>query len=241
MDKRKGVIAIVDTETADKFARKTNKPEPWNSVVYDLGYIICDKDGNELCRRSLAISDTFARHDVMNSAYYANKLPQYYAGIKMDDSGEWKMVSALEAFRLMRSDFRRHGVSTLAAYNVNFDIAALNSTIRTYSNGFKSFWFPYNMRVVDIWDYADCITGTKRYCKWAAEHQFFTASGNPQTSAEKVYAYLTDCSDYVERHTALSDCEIEKAIYFAAKRKHTRKSKTIGRGWVAASKMHKDM
>ena len=37
---------VVDTETTDKVARKTDQPEPWNSLVYDLGYIIADNSGN---------------------------------------------------------------------------------------------------------------------------------------------------------------------------------------------------
>ena len=33
---------ILDTETCDKHARKTSKPEPWNSLVYDLGFVVVD-------------------------------------------------------------------------------------------------------------------------------------------------------------------------------------------------------
>ena len=234
-------FAVVDTETTDKFARKTDKPEPWNSLVYDLGYIICDNKGNEIVRRSFVIAETFNAPHLMNSAYYADKLPQYRDGIRMSEGGEWVMVPASTAYFTMREDFKKHNVKTVWAFNCNFDIAALNSTIRTYSNGFVSFFMPYGVRVRDIWDYADCITGTKRYCKWAASHGFFTATGNPQTSAEKVYAYLIGKDDYTERHTALSDCEIELAILIAAKRKHTKKTQTRGRGWVAASKIHKNI
>ena len=43
-----------------------------------------------------------------------------------------------------------------------------------------------------------------------------------KTTAETVYAYLMRDKDYTEAHHALEDCEIERNIYFAA-RKYRRK------------------
>ena len=40
---------VLDTETTDKVGRKTDQPEPYNSLVYDLGYVVVDgKTGAEL-------------------------------------------------------------------------------------------------------------------------------------------------------------------------------------------------
>ena len=222
---------VIDTETTDKAGRKTAQPEPWNSLVYDLGYIIADSDGNVVVEQSFVLTDTFFNNALMNSAYYADKRPQYLMDASGDESGCWRYVSTLDAFRTMREDIKRYKVRNVWAYNCKFDIAALNSTVRTYSNGFASFWFPYGVRVRDIWDYASCITKTKRYVKWAASHDMFTTSGNPKTSAETVYAYLENNAGYIESHTALDDCYTELTILNAARKRHAKTRHSMGQGW----------
>ena len=222
---------VVDTETTDKVARKTDQPEPWNSLVYDLGYIIADNSGNVVVKRSFVLTETFFNISLMQSAYYADKRPRYLNDASGNDSSAWRYVSTLAAYQTMRDDIKRYKVRNVWAYNCKFDIAALNSTVRTYSNGFTNFWFPYGVRVRDIWDYASCITSTKRYVKWAAAHSMFTASGNPKTSAECVFAYLTNNPTYIESHTALDDCLTELTILQAARKRHKKTRHSMGQGW----------
>lgn len=102
------------------------------------------------------------------------------------------MVSALDLWRVVKDTIKRYNVRKVWAYNCSFDLQALNSTIRHYSNGFTPYFMPYKVKFCDIWDYASCITATKDYIKFCGKHGFFTPSGNPKTSAETVYAYLTD-------------------------------------------------
>lgn len=232
---------VLDTETAPLFGRKTDQPEPWNSLVYDLGYIICDAQGDTLLERSFVIADTFHDLRVMNSAYYADKRALYLEGTALDDSGEWREVSALEAWRTMRQDMKEHEVKTVWAYNCKFDSAALDATIRHYSNGFCAFWMPYKTRVRDIWDYASCITSTKRFVEWTVAAGRLTASGNPSTSAETVYAYLNGMSSFTELHTALEDCYIELEILQSAKRRHAKTRHSKGQGWRDAAAKKREL
>ena len=233
---------IIDTETCDKHARKTSKPEPWNALVYDLGFVVVDSKTFEVVDKgSYIVAETFNNPVLMNSAYYADKLPQYNAGIRLDDGGEWQMVCALDLWRTVKDTIKRYGIRKVWAYNCDFDNKALNSTIRTYSNGFVPYFMPYKVKFCDIWDYASCITATKGYIKFCGEHGFFTASGNPKTSAETVYAYLTSSPDYIERHTAYEDALIESYILQCAKAKHTKKRSTVGRGWVDCANLYKNM
>lgn len=223
---------ILDTETCDKYARKTSAPEPENSLVYDYGFVVVDSKTFDIVdSASFVISETFNSSKLMNSAYYANKLPQYYNGIKLDNSGEWQMVDCLTAYNRTREVIKKYDIRKVWAYNCKFDLAALNSTIRTYSNGFAAYWFPYSVKVCDIWDYASCITATKGYLKFVAAHDMFTPKGNPKTSAEAVYAYLTQDSAYVERHTAYEDALIESHILKCARRKHSKTRHSVGQGW----------
>ena len=228
---------MLDTETAPTVNYFDGKAHPETSLVYDLGYTIRDKDNNVLRERSFVIAETFYNSRIMNSAYYANKLPQYAEGIK---SGEWVVLSFAETWRTFKADCKEFDVKTAWAYNCRFDEIALNNTIRTYSAGFVNYFFPYKMRVKDIWDYCSNITRTPSYLKFCDRNGLFTASGNPSTSAESVYKFINNMHDFVEDHTALSDSRIENAILIAARRKKTKtRYNSKGQGWRDSAKANK--
>ena len=64
-------------------------------------------------------------------------------------------------------------------YNSQFDEKALNATCKDVSAGMvKTFT---NLRWRDIWRFAECITGTIRYCEWATAHGYVTETGTPCT------------------------------------------------------------
>ena len=231
---------ILDTETAPTVNHKDNKAHPETSLVYDFGYTIRDCNGCELVGRSFIIAETFTNVRMMNSAYYAEKLPQYHAGMGGTDDSEWRVVSFMEAWQTFKADCKLYDVKTAWAYNAKFDLTALNNTIRTYSNGYVRFFLPYKMKMRDIWDYASNVTATRKYVSWCIEHGYFTASGNPMTGAEVVYRYLTQDVEFIERHTAYSDACIEWAILSAAKRKHSKTRHSMGQGWRDAAKVYRD-
>ena len=233
---------VLDTETTDKVGRKTNQPEPYNALVYDLGFVVVDgKTGVELEAHSYAIADTMLQDRLMRSAYYADKLSAYIAGGTLDTTGKWQVVSFLKAWQSVRDACKRYNIRDIWAYNCSFDELALNATMRTYSNDFRSFFAPHGVRFRDIWDYASCITGTRPYVEWALMHGRTTSSGNPSTSAESVYAYITHNPLYIEEHTALSDARIEAAILAACKRRKKRTRHSRGQGWRDAAKVAKTL
>ncbi len=131
---------ILDTETAPTVGHKDNKAE--TSLVYDFGYTIRDCNGCELVGRSFIIAETFTNVRMMNSAYYAEKLPQYHAGMGGTDDSEWRVVSFMEAWQTFKADCKLYDVKTAWAYNARFDLTALNNTICTYSNGYVRFSSP---------------------------------------------------------------------------------------------------
>lgn len=234
-------ICVIDTETAPLVNHKDNAAHPETALVYDLGYCIYDHNQQELVARSFIISDTFNNPQLMNSAYYADKVPMYRAGASMDNTGAWQVVSFLEAWTTFQSDCKLYDVRTVWAYNINFDKIALNHTLRHYSNGFARFFFPYKIKLRDIWDYASCITGTKTYIEFCTKHDYFTPNGNPQTSAETVYRFITKDKSFIEDHTALSDARIEYTILQAAKKKHAKTRHSSGQGWRDAAAKHKEL
>lgn len=237
---------VLDTETAPTVNHGDDKAHPETSLVYDLGYTIRDHNDNELCRRSFLITDVFYNPAWMNSAYYVEKLPQYRENLadsmeNCDCDLQWYPIDFLSAWKQFKADCALYKVKTAWAYNARFDRTVLNHTIDFMSNGFVRFFFPYKMKVRDVWDYASNITGTKPYVAWCVENGYFTASGNPMTGAEVVYRYLMQDNEFIEQHTGYSDSCIENYILRCAKKRKSKTRHSMGQGYRDASKVYKSL
>ena len=67
MEKKK--FLVLDVETAND----VNCP-----LVYDLGFAVCDKYGKIYEKQSMLIYEIYrGERELMNSCYYANKIPEY--------------------------------------------------------------------------------------------------------------------------------------------------------------------
>ena len=65
---------VIDTETCNSIEQP---------LVYDIGYAICDRFGDIVVERSFVVAETFlGMQDVMASAYFAEKIPQYWEDVK---------------------------------------------------------------------------------------------------------------------------------------------------------------
>lgn len=231
---------VLDTEAAPIV--KTDAVDGRLMRVYDLGFVVMDGNGEIVDERNVAILDTFKRSDVMANAYYADKLPQYF--YKMQTNALPSL--SLKDTRTMVADvIKEYGIKNVWAYNCRFDYQALNATITEYSGGFVKYFFPYSARILDVASVAGkTICATKKYVSWCRDHGFVTAKGNPKTSAEVVYRYITKNAEFVESHTALDDAKIEAAILDKALRyrKTTLKdAKAWGTGWRTAAKIAQSM
>ena len=75
MDRRISYKIVVDCETApcDKTIKGVT---PTNMLVYDVGWVVTDKRGRVYEERSFVNADIFLDEKaLMQSAYYANKIP----------------------------------------------------------------------------------------------------------------------------------------------------------------------
>lgn len=79
IDRRKSYYMVFDTETSNGLD---------DPIVYDIGFVIVDKKGNVYEAKSFVIYETFCKmKDLMQSAYYADKIPNY---IEQIERGERK-------------------------------------------------------------------------------------------------------------------------------------------------------
>jgi hypothetical protein len=233
---------IIDTETTDIAKRMSAQPNPSSMLIYDFGGVVRNtKTGEIVDSFSFIISETFYNINLMNTAYYAKKLPQYHKGVQ---HGEWTSVSFAYAYHYVHGLIEKYNIKTVWAYNASFDVDTLNATIRIYSNGFISQFFNDNIKFKDIWNRVTNITGTKKYVSWCIDNGYLSAKGNPKTSAEIVYRYLVDNHDFIEDHTAESDARIEAFILTCAQ-KNKKKSRVRdglrANGWREASKIAKSL
>lgn len=228
---------VVDTEGVNNVPPKGNNLGS-TALVYDLGIVVADREGNVYDKFSIVNTDVFYDINLMNTAYYADKLPQYHAGV----GDYWEPMSWQGISQLVRSLVMDYKISDVWAYNVAYDQAALNYTTAQASGKWRKFFMPYGIRYRDIWDYAgSTLCATSKYVRWCIEHGFVSKSGNPSTSADTVGKYLRKSMDYREEHTALSDAEDELAILLACFRRKQKAAHSKGQGWKPAAKIAREL
>ena len=204
----RNIILTLDTETADL-----------SGNVYDVGYIIHDRAGNELARFNALVEEIFTQPKIMMGAFYAKKLFSHYA--PMLDRGEIKMQSWQYIIDRLRSDIVEYNVSTIAAYNIGFDMRAMNNTHRSLTDESKVLESP--CKILDIWQFAcEVKLNNRNYKRVAESFGWVSPKGNIKTGAEFAYRFCSGDHGFIEDHTALSDCQIEVEILrqcFATKKK----------------------
>ena len=192
---------VLDTETISVGKR----------LVYDLGYVIADGDGNIIKKKSYVISQVYNNRELFATCYFAKKRPLYEERLK---SGYSKKVGWGNAMRYLANDIKRYGITDVYAYNSDFDTKAL---------AFTSSW--YNVvnplgttEIKDIMDYIEPITKTNEYEEFCRLNGFMTKTKKPrpQQKAETLYRYLTNNANYEEEHTGLEDSKIELEILLTA-------------------------
>ena len=226
INKRKKYIAVVDTETANGFM-ENGKINLFYSLVYDYGYIIRDKAGNILVARSFAIAEIFLDKELMSSAYYAEKIPQYWEEIK---SGKRQLVKFSTMRKIFLADCKKYNVSTVTAHNASFDVRALNNTIRLLTGSNCRYFFP---RKFEIWDTLkmsrDIFGQLKGYRNYCINNNYMTKHKVPQIrcTAEILYKYISGNDDFIEKHKGIDDVLIESEILTYCLKSHKKMRKRL--------------
>lgn len=215
---------VLDTETAP--LPGCVGCDPSNMLVYDIGWIVTDNTGTVYERRSFIVHETFRDEDLMTSAYYADKIPIYNAGLV---AGTWRENTFLSIYRRFSEDCRKYGVKKVWAYNARFDRDVLNTTIAHYSQAFRKVFLPYGCSFYDIMTYAKTtIVSMKKYTRWCNTTGNLNRYNKPSNSAQSVYRFLKKDGAFIEAHTALADCNIELHILQQCKRRKGKQPKPLG-------------
>lgn len=226
MSRKKFIIGL-DTETCNGIM-VNEKLDLTCSLVYDLGWAVTDKKGNVYKTQSFVISEIFiGMKDVMKSAYYAEKIPQYWEDIK---SGKRKLVPFCVARKAFLDDMKEFKTNTVFAHNAGFDLRALNNTYRYITKSKYRYFFKFGTQIWDTLKMArDTICKQKSYISWCENNNYMTKHKKPQAraTAEILHRYLTGNDNFVESHTGLEDVLIEKDILAHCFRQHKKMRKNL--------------
>ena len=231
MSRRKEMYLVIDTETCNT----VEQPLP-----YDIGYAICDRMGNIEIERSFVVAETFLdMKDTMKSAYFAEKIPQYWEDIK---NGIREIKSIYKIRKQVAEDMKTYGVKKVGAYNMGFDKRALNNVMRYTTKSFCRWFFPFGTEFFCIWHLAtQTLLQQKTFFKMAEKNNWFSEKGNLLTNAEVTYNYIKKMSDFKEEHKGLEDVRIEIEIMAHCFRQHKKMNTNINTScWRLVQKAYKE-
>lgn len=194
------VICVFDTET-------TSIEKPF---CYNVGYVLVDTDSRSvLLKRDYVVEQCWHNLPLFSTSYYAEKRPLYIAAMRGRKTVMEKWGNIM---RQMRQDFKEWNVVAAYAYNSPFD-----DGVFTFNNDWYKTINPFdNMPIYDIRGLvSEFISTTQDYKEFCEQHERFTPKGHYSATAETVYQYLTENTDFIEAHTALADSEIEAEILLA--------------------------
>lgn len=232
MSRKKEWYLVIDTETCNTI----EQPFP-----YDIGYAICDRYGNIVIERSFMVAEIFINHkDLMKSAYFAEKIPQYWEDLK---NGKRELKSIFNIRKQIHTDMKNYKVKKVGAYNMGFDKRALNNDIRYCSKSFFRWFFPFGTEYFCIWHMAcQVLLNSTSYVKFALQNGLVSDKDNILTNAECCYQFLTKNLDFKEEHTGLEDVRIEVDILAKCYSTHKKMDKSINSAcWRLPQRKRKEL
>lgn len=226
IDYRRHYVLVLDTETANTLRNEDGSLDMSSVLMYDCGWSIADTKGNVYRERSFVNRDIFLyEKQLMQSAYYAHKIPRYLADLA---EGKRIMSNTYEIRQTMLADIREFHIHEVVAHNARFDTNALNLILRWTTKSKFRYWFPKDIEIWDTMKMArSVILKMPTYTKFCEKHNLFTANGKLSLTAENLYRFIIKDPDFVESHTGLEDVQIEREIMFYCYRQHKKMEKTL--------------
>jgi len=193
---------VVDTET-------TNSLD--DPLCYDVGFAVVDILGNVYESHSFVVADIFLDKDLMQYAYFADKIPQYWEDIK---NGTRELKTFFNIKKAFADCVKRNNVKIVMAHNARFDYRSLNLTQRYLTSSKYRYFFPFG---VEIWDTLkmsrEVLKTNEEYGSFCYDNDYLTKRLCRRYTAEIIYRFLIGDNSFEESHTGLEDVMIEKEIF----------------------------
>jgi hypothetical protein len=183
----------MDTETTMK-----------NGLVFDFAFELFDKRGLTYESGSFLFKDVMS----IEEPFYKEKIANYWV---LASKKYVKPMTVRAVRRIVNNTLRKYTALgfqiIICAYNAQFDVTHMGMTSEELTG--KKFLDPdiKGIKFFDLW-HGWCV-GCPIEFGYSAP---MTPAGNLRTTAETVFRYLTDNPNFVERHVAFFDLQIEKII-----------------------------
>ena len=193
---------VLDTET-------TNSLD--DPLTYDIGFAVIDEKGRVYESYSFVIADIFLDKELMKSAYFADKIPQYWQDIK---DGKRKLAKLLTVKKILAKVMKDNHINIVIAHNARFDYRSLATTQRFLTSSKYRYFLPYGTEVYCTLKMArQALKNNIEYDNFCYNNGYLTKRGCKRYTAEILYRFLTGQNDFIESHTGLEDVLIEKEIF----------------------------
>lgn len=185
-----------------------------NQLPYDLSAVVIDREGAVVDEFAFLVKDVFTDCDLMNSAYYKRKMPEYLDRLA---EGTIQPVTVQEVFANIAEVIDRWNVSDLWAYNVGYDYQAIANLYKKYRRK-RNFPHDKAQAVCDLnprdimLAAVETLCGPQKYYKFCVANGYFSKRNNVNYGAEIVYRFITGNTDFIEEHKGIDDARIESEI-----------------------------
>ena len=193
---------VLDTET-------TNSLD--DPLTYDIGFAVIDEKGKVYESYSFVIAEIFLDKELMKSAYFADKIPQYWQDIK---DGKRKLAKLLTVKKILAKVMKANNTNIVIAHNARFDYRSLATTQRFLTSSKYRYFLPYGTEIYCTLKMAkQALKNNIEYDNFCWINHYLTKRGCKRYTAEIIYRFLTGKNDFIESHTGLEDVLIEKEIF----------------------------
>ena len=193
---------MLDTET-------TNSLD--DPICYDVGFAVVDKEGTIYETHSFVVAEVFLNEELMASAYFIEKVPQYWEDIK---KGTRKLAKFNTIRKVLAETMKKYNTNIVIAHNARFDYRSTAKTQRYLTKSKYRYFLPYGTEVWDTLKMArEVLKNDVDYDNFCYNNNYVTKRGCKRFTAEILYRFFTGDNDFVESHTGLEDVTIEKVIF----------------------------
>lgn len=210
--KKEKYLMFIDTETIGSlFVKESVLP-------FEIGMKIYDTENKKVVKeKSYLVRKFFNNKYIMLSTFSATKYPNYFE--KLENDKRYKTMSVNDISKDIEKTISRYSIKIMVAHNGNFDKTAMERLFEDFGvdNPFE------NIDLLDTMEISKVITFSKDYTKYCIANKdrlnsvkdscFITNSGRVRTTAQAIYCYLSNNSQFEEAHTGLEDIDIEIEIF----------------------------
>ena len=210
--KKERYLMFIDTETIGTLNVKES------ILPFEIGMKIFDLEKLKVVKeRSYLVRKFFNNKYIMLSTFSATKYPNYFE--KLQNDKRYKTMSVNDISKDIEKNAQRYNIKIMVAHNGNFDKTAMTRLFEDFGvdNPFE------NIDLLDTQEISKVITFSKAYTEFCLANKdrlnsikescFITNSGRVRITAQAIYCYISNNSQFEEAHTGLEDIDIEIEIF----------------------------